>query len=129
MNPFKSIKIKRTPCYGSCPVYEAEVLADGSVKYIGEMFVKKMGVHKWKLELDKVELLNKLICKYDYFNIEEKESNILTSCSPSCITTIKLQDGRKRRIENEYGNNKYPDKLKTFENRIDQIIGSSDYTT
>ncbi|MBT4340004.1 MAG: hypothetical protein HOD63_15545 [Bacteroidetes bacterium] len=120
MNPFKSIKIKRTPCYGSCPVYEAEVLADGSVKYIGEMFVKKTGIHKWKLELDKVELLNKLICKYDYFNIEEKECSNLTSCSPSCITTIKLQDGTKRRIENDHGNNKYPDKLKTFENRIDR---------
>ena len=94
-SPFKSIKLQRTPCYGSCPVYEVEVFANGKVKFIGEMFVKKIGPHFWKLDSGKIELLNQLICKYDYFNIAEQELNIIMSCSPSCITTIELQDGTK----------------------------------
>jgi hypothetical protein len=126
MIPFKSIKLKRTPCYGCCPVYEVEVLADGTVNFVGEMFVEKIGPHFWMLEAEKIELLNQLICKYDFFNIKEINTYKRMTCMPSCITTIELQDGTKRTIENDYGENIYPRLLETFENRLDQVIGISE---
>jgi hypothetical protein len=120
---FKSIKLKRTPCYGSCPVYEVEILANGTVNYNGEMFVEMDGAHSWKIEPENIELLNQLICKYDYFNIQKLNTYKRMTCIPSCITTIELQDGIKRTIENDYGERKYPRLLETFENRIDLIVG------
>ena len=41
----KRVTIRRTPCYGHCPVYELSVSGDGEVEYSGEWFVAREGVH------------------------------------------------------------------------------------
>ena len=51
----------------------------------------------------------------------------MTTDSPSCITEIKMDDGRERKIKNDHGCNQWPNKLKAFENRIDKIVNSEQY--
>ena len=41
---------------------------------------------------------------------------------PTCITSVLLEDGTYRDIENYYGSKKYPKKLKRFEKRVDEIV-------
>ncbi len=52
---FEYIKLQRTVCYGTCPVYSVIVDNEGNVSYHGEMFVYKSGEHHWKVSKKKVE--------------------------------------------------------------------------
>lgn len=50
---FEYIKLRRTMCYGTCPVYSVVVDKEGDVNYNGEMFVYKNGEHNWKISKKK----------------------------------------------------------------------------
>jgi hypothetical protein len=58
---FEYIKLQRTMCFGTCPVYSVMVDNEGNVNYYGEMFVYKSGEHHWKISGKKVNQLNDLI--------------------------------------------------------------------
>jgi dissimilatory sulfite reductase (desulfoviridin) alpha/beta subunit len=126
---FSRIFLARTACYGHCPVYKLEIYPNGQVNYLGQIFVRVEGFNSWQVNAQTVKKLNDLIEKYDYFNIQENSSlNLMMSTdSPSCITEIIMEDGRKRKIRNDNGCNDWPLKLKAFENRIDQIVNSTRY--
>ncbi|TDO91987.1 hypothetical protein DFR79_10813 [Halanaerobium saccharolyticum] len=124
---FRRIFLARTPCFGHCPVYKLEIYPNGQVNYLGKYFVKMEGFKSWQIEAQAVKKLNDLIEKYDYFKIKEQMATIITTDSPGCITEIIMEDGRKRKIKNDYGCNQWPPKLKAFENQIDQIVNSAEY--
>lgn len=124
---FKKISLERTACYGHCPIYKLDIFADGKVNYFGELFVRIEGFKSWQLSAESIEKLNEVIYKYDYFNIKEQMVTMMSSDSPSCITEIKMANGRERKIKNDYGCNQWPLKLKAFENRIDKIVNSDYY--
>ncbi|MCK9401477.1 MAG: DUF6438 domain-containing protein [Bacteroidales bacterium] len=52
---FQTITLKRTMCYGTCPVYDMEISANGEVNYNGEAFVEKMGHHRWSIQPDAIK--------------------------------------------------------------------------
>lgn len=124
---FRRIFLKRTPCYGICPVYKLEIYPDGQVNYFGEHRVRVEGFKSWQIDKKAVEELNYLIKKYDYFNLKEEMVTMMSTDSAGCITEITMDDGRKRKIKNDYGCNQWPLKLKAFENRIDRIVNSAEY--
>ncbi|KAB3530299.1 hypothetical protein F8154_13995 [Alkaliphilus pronyensis] len=57
---FDYIRLERTMCYGTCPVYNVTVNKDGKVKYEGEMYVYRIGKHQWKISNKKVKQLSDL---------------------------------------------------------------------
>ena len=124
---FRRIFFARTPCYGPCPVYKLEIYPNGRVNYSGEHRVRVEGFKSWQIDAQAVQELNNLIEKYDYFNIKEQMVTMMSTDSPSCITEIIMEDGRKRKIRNDHGCNQWPPKLRAFENRIDRIINSAEY--
>ena len=128
---FKTLKLERTPCFGSCPVYKIEVSGTGKVKYNGEYFVEKKGAHTWQLSSKVVEQLNQLITEIGYFAIKEKRQRgefiTISTCMTSCITSVLLDDGSFRKINNNYGVNIYQRKLSTFEYKVDKLIGVKGY--
>jgi Domain of unknown function (DUF6438) len=44
--PISSIKLERTACLGTCPIYSVTIFSDGRLEYKGEMFVKAKGIHQ-----------------------------------------------------------------------------------
>ncbi|WP_288379512.1 DUF6438 domain-containing protein [uncultured Massilia sp.] len=46
---FEVVYLARSACYGTCPVYEIDVFADGRVRYTGEEHVKTTGTHEARL--------------------------------------------------------------------------------
>jgi len=38
--------MRRSGCYGRCPIYEVRVTSDGVVRYTGERFTDKLGVYE-----------------------------------------------------------------------------------
>lgn len=54
---FDSVVMKRTACYGHCPIYAVEIQENGQVKFTGEEFVSVKGVRQSSVPPANVELL------------------------------------------------------------------------
>nr|MBP7654307.1 hypothetical protein [Candidatus Dependentiae bacterium] len=121
---FEKIKLSRTACYGPCPIYDLEISADGNVDYTGNGFVSVNGNVSWKLDTEQIKQLNEIIQRYDYFNIKARKITSSHTDAPGCITSVKMKDGRFKKINNYYGEDKYHGKLRRFEWRIDEITGA-----
>lgn len=127
MSKFKEITLERTPNFGVAPVYKIVVDSNGLVKYSGKCFVSRLGYFQWSISEGKIEELNRLISEYNYFKIKEKEATNYATCHATCITTITMEDGTHRKIEDYLGVNKYSKKLRVFEEKLDKTVGVDEY--
>jgi hypothetical protein len=125
---FKTIKLERTMCYGTCPVYLVSIHYSGRVTYTGKDWVEKSGRHIWKLDNKSIDKLSKALLKSDYFNIQKNDSSFMCTDMPYCITNIEMMDGTKRKIEHYLQEpDEWPVALLKFEKQIDKIIGVKEY--
>ncbi|HOV26600.1 MAG TPA: DUF6438 domain-containing protein [Pseudobacteroides sp.] len=124
---FEYIKLKRTMCFGTCPVYSVTMDNEGNVNYYGEMFVYKSGEHHWKISGEKVNQLNDLIEDFGFKSFIYKPGDEFITDQPSCITTIKYSDGETKEINHYYGHVLIDDSLIEFEKNIERIIGTKKY--
>src|SRR3954466_9301949 len=112
------ITIERTRCYGDCPVYSAQIYADGAVVYTGKMFVKETGERRFKIPQEKVQELIKEFERVDYFSLKDKydadEKGMIVTDLPTTTTSLCL-DGRTKKVVNYYG---APKKLFELEDKI-----------
>jgi len=100
---FEYIKLQRTMCFGTCPVYSVMVDNEGNVNYSGEMFVYKSGEDHWQIPMKKVEQLNGLIEDFGFKSFIYEPGNEFITDQSSCITTIKYLDGESKEINHYYG--------------------------
>ena len=124
---FEYIKLQRTMCFGTCPVYSVMVDNEGNVNYSGEMFVYKSGEHHWQIPMKKVEQLNGLIEDFGFKSFIYKPGNEFITDCPSCITTVKYSNRENKEINHYYGDVLKDDSLTTFENKIERVIGTKKY--
>ncbi len=124
---FEYIKLQRTMCFGTCPVYSVMVDNEGNVNYYGEMFVYKSGEHHWKISGKKVNQLNGLIEDFGFKSFIYEPGNEFITDQPSCITTIKYSGGETKEINHYYGHVLIDDSLTEFEKNIERIIGTKKY--
>ena len=124
---FEYIKLQRTMCFGTCPVYSVTVDKEGNVNYYGEMFVYKSGEHHWKISMRKVKQLNDLIEDFGFKSFIYEPGDEFITDQPSCITTIKYSDGETKEINHYYGHVLIDDSLTEFEKNIERIIGTKKY--
>ena len=61
------ISLKRTECFGTCPVYSVEIMGDGTVRYQGHLYVAKKGAHKAQISQDSVRSLFQKFVAADFF--------------------------------------------------------------
>lgn len=45
-----SITLERTACYGTCPVYQVSIFADGKIVYEGKQYVDHIGTYSAKID-------------------------------------------------------------------------------
>lgn len=106
-------RIKKTPCFGQCPVFEASIYANGRVIYIGRKFVERTGTYEASLSKTQLEnLLNKAVAA-NYFSLASTyptEGRTITDL-PSTITYVKIGTQEKE-ITN---NHDAPQALRDFE--------------
>ena len=124
---FDYIRLERTMCYGTCPVYNVTVDKEGNVKYEGEMYVYRSGKHQWKISNKKVKQLSDLIETFGFKSFVYKPDNGFITDQPSCITTVKYCDGDSREIDHYYGDILLDDSLTNFEKQLERIIGTKKY--
>lgn len=119
---FKKITLERIPGMVPSPGYKAVIKSDGFVQYTGHQYVRTIGKLQWQISEAAVNEINGFIQKYNYLNIRGKTPEQIRTCGAFCITSVLMQDGRKRRIEHYYGEGRYPKALDHFEDAIEKAI-------
>jgi hypothetical protein len=121
------ITIQRSACFGNCPIYSAQIYADGAVVYVGDEFVKEKGERRFKIPQENIQKLIKEFERIDYFSLKDKydadENGMSVTDLPTTITSICL-DGKTKRVVNYYG---APKKLFELEDKIDNLAGLYKY--
>ncbi len=117
------ITIERGACFGSCPIYSAQIYADGTVVYVGKNYVKTIGEQRFKISQDRIQNLIKEFERIDYWSLKDKyetdENGVSVTDLPTTTTSICL-DGKKKRVVNYYH---APRKLDELEDKIDSLAG------
>ncbi len=117
------ITIERGACFGACPIYSAQIHADGTVIYKGGRFVKVIGEKQYKISKGKIKELVKAFEQARYFSLKDKyqtdENGNIPTDLPSTTTSICL-NGKQKTVVNYY---RAPKKLGELEQKVERIGG------
>lgn len=121
------ITIERTSCFGDCPVYSAQIHADGTVVYVGKRNVKEIGERRFKIPQERIQELIKEFQRVNYFSLKDKyetdENGMSVTDMPTTTTSICV-DGKKKTVVNYYF---APKELDALEDKIDSLAGLYKY--
>ena len=96
-----SVTLKRTACYGWCPVYSVAIHGNGLVEYLGEVRVDVPGPQTARIPRERVKDLLRSFEEIRFFDLKEKYFEACTDM-PTAIISISV-DGRSKEISNYYG--------------------------
>ena len=133
--PTKVVTLKRTLCYGSCPVYELTIFSDGRVEYVGKQFVKKVGKATGQITRKQLEELVMEFTDIDYFHLPTSIQRGSKHCPqaatdhPSAITSLNWQ-GRSHRVNHYHGcrGSNVLEVLSKLEDKIDEAVNVTQWT-
>ena len=111
------INIKKTSCFGYCPVYDAAIFPDGTVAYDGQENVKHVGYFEFKITQNEINDIRKSIDSLNVFALSDEYDENITDI-PSTILTF-YQNDKAKRIKVRYG---APQKLNEFINKVHAIV-------
>jgi hypothetical protein len=125
------ITLKRTPCFGACPIYSVTIYGNGTVVYEGERFVKVTGKRTHRISKASVRELVDEFFRIGYFSLRDEYVSVknpdgtVTQVTdlPSRDTSITIGT-RAKSVHNYYGG---PESLARLERKIDKISGVAKY--
>jgi hypothetical protein len=125
--------IERTPCFGTCPVYQVSIFGDGTVRFVGKQDVKQQGTATASVSREAVDSLVTELRSGGYFELADEYVMDAPACGPYAtdsptVTTSLRADGRTKRIRHDYGCSGAPAELRRLEQRIDEVAGTSRWT-
>lgn len=122
--------MRRSPCFGTCPVYRLTIFKNGQVTYVGQMNVEKMGTYTSKLTEQQMNAIAKKAIQINYFGMEDEypTGDVRISDMPSTISFLDYDGQTKEIVNRNYSNPKIPEeadvvkKLQEFEKMIDEML-------
>jgi Domain of unknown function (DUF6438) len=127
------VTLERTPCFGTCPVYQVALYRSGLVRYVGRHHVAHSGNASAEIPPARVDSLLGELEAGGYFGfaddyvMDSPDCGMYATDSPSVITTVTAGDRRKT-IRHDYGCNAAPRDLARLERMIDEVAGSARWT-
>ena len=120
-----NVSLKREGCFGSCPIYYIEVLANGNVSYNGERFVCQEGKKTSTISLDKVRQLVDKINSMNYFGLDGSYTDLDQGAGdlPWQTTSVTI-NGQTKTLRHYVGDTSSPQSLTDLENLIDEASNS-----
>jgi hypothetical protein len=114
-------------------VYTISVSASGQVSYEGKANVRELGTATAEVPRQRVDALLIELERAGYFGFASRYALSEPACGryvtdlPSVISSATLGT-RSKRIEHDYGCGRAPAALAVLENRIDEVLGSGQWT-
>jgi Domain of unknown function (DUF6438) len=98
--PFESVSLRRTPCFGTCPVYEMVLHRDGKAELDAQAHTSKLGKFTGEVTLFTYGRLCYLI---ESSHFSEMNSNYEANVTdlPTCIVTVS--NGTTMKSVSDYG--------------------------
>ena len=132
------IRLERTACLGTCPVYTVEVHGDGEVIYEGTAFVGVKGRETKRISAKDARALFTLAEDGAFFQMADRYELFITD-NPSAVVTVTM-GGRTKAVVDyppchrwsgpggaRAGPNS-PAALCAIETRLDEMTGSAEWT-
>lgn len=136
--PFDELRMSRSGCYGTCPIYTITVSGDGHVTWHGENFVRVLGPAEAQLSAVQMQALRIELDRADLTRLRDTYASPSDGC-PALWTDapgveLSLRRGSSVKTIHHYlgcmdpkGNAVYPAALATLELRIDEIVRTREW--
>ena len=98
--PQKLLLFQKTPCYGTCPAYNATFYSDGTIHYEGFRYVPVTGALTLHLSEKQLQQLKETLDNLDYTSLEDTYLSPYTDL-PSSYLTFYENDREVRRIKHQ----------------------------
>lgn len=120
-NPQVVAELRKTPCYGNCPVFTIQIMTDGSLRYEGKKNTDLIGQYTGTLTTDPFFKIGLMAVKARFFNMADfypEEANMAPKDLPRTLTTIDWR-GRKKTVTH-LGDG--PEELVGIENYLEGLL-------
>lgn len=117
------LSVERTPCYGTCATYKAEVDAKGVVNYYGKRFVANIGSFTKTLKDADLKSLYTLMSGANFSQFQENYDDPGVSDLPTFMIEYQANGKRKKVTARA----KYPKELGELLVAIEEKIGKEGY--
>jgi hypothetical protein len=124
------VTLERTPCLGTCPVYQVAISRTGAVRFVGKQHVTRQGEATAEIPAARVDSLLRELEAGGYFEFADAYVMDSPACgqyatdSPTVITSASA-GGRTKTIRHDFGCNAAPRELGRLERLIDEVAGTS----
>jgi hypothetical protein len=128
VDPAAYVVLERGPCFGTCPVYDVQIDATGTVTFDGRRFVDREGTATAQVPPDSAAALMRSLEADGFFALAprylhgEKECGAYHTDAPHVTLTLSL-DGRTHTVQHDYGCTGAPDVLRRMHERVDSTAG------
>jgi hypothetical protein len=122
------IELRRTPCFGTCPIYTVQVDADGSVLYEGAQHVATEGARHAEASPEAVARLWAGV-QSGFFDLDERYEYGHPGCAsyvtdmPGIVLTVRAE-GREHRVYLDGGCEGAPRLIGQLALEVDEVAGS-----
>lgn len=117
--------IRRTPCFGTCPVYEIKLYRDGTVHYTGRNHVARIGKYRSQVDRSFMDQLHRKAQELQYFSFQDRyPASGMINDLPLTVTYFRMGDQFK--LINDYYDS--PKGLQLFEKFLDDMFAQLTYT-
>ena len=114
--------ISKSPCYGTCPVYNMTIFSDGSITLEGIRIIDKIGTFYGKITKEQLAEFEKVANEINYFDLKDEYDSPVTDL-PSTTTSI-IVNGEKKKVRRRAN---YPQGILTFEILFENLLNSVDW--
>jgi len=116
------MSMKKTACYGTCPVYSIQIYSDLTVTLKGERHIDNIGDFVATIEKEKLALLTDQFRKSDFFSFEEEYKKAITDLP---TTYVYFADaGNTKEVMDYYG---APQSLRDLEEELANLLEELDW--
>ena len=120
VKPYVMLNYKKTPCYGKCPIYEANFYTDGRATYKGKNFVDHIGDFETTISKEDVKMIKQKFLDIDFLTLanEYPIDGPKIADLPSTIMDFRVGDMIKQ-VRDKHD---APKKLKELEKWMEEYI-------
>lgn len=116
-------QLRRTPCFGTCPVYAITVLEDGRATYSGGRFAPRQGEYTGKVGAETMEKLWSLAEEAGFFGLQDKYDGPVTDL-PSTIMRFHGK-GKDKQVVGRVGT---PTSFKVLAEAAEELLAPVEWT-